>query len=71
MFDGIINALKAFLPKGIGLVIALLIARLIYDLVGGNGIDINGLIHMLAVTVAASLLTVVTVAALDSYNSAE
>jgi len=66
MFDGILNALKSFLPKWVGLAIALLIARLIYDLVGGNGINFGALLHMLAVTAAASLLTVLFFAALDS-----
>ncbi len=66
MFDGLIDAVKDFIPKLIALVVALLVAQLIYSLVVDGGFDINALVHILAVTVAASLLTVLTVASLDN-----
>ena len=67
MFDGLIDAVKNFLPKLLGLVVALLIARLIYELViNPSGFNAMGLVETLATTVAASLLTVLTVAALDN-----
>lgn len=72
MFDGIINAFKAFIPKWIGLIVAMLVARLIYEaVINEQGFQAMGLVETLATTVVASLFTVLTVAALDSYNSAE
>lgn len=67
MFDAFIDAIKGFIPKLIGLIVAMLIARLIYELViNESGFQVMGLVHTLAITVAASLLTLLTVAALDS-----
>lgn len=71
MFDNYIGAIKGFVPKLIALVATFIVARLIYELAGPMmGINDNpdlvgGLIESLAVAVAASLLTVLVVTALD------
>ncbi len=67
MFDGLIDAVKNFIPKLIGLIVTLLIARLIYELViNENGFQLTGLVDTLATTVAASVLTLLVVASLDN-----
>lgn len=67
MFDGLIDAVKNFIPKLIGLVVTLLIARLIYELViNEKGFQVTGLVDTLATTVAASVLTLLVVASLDN-----
>ena len=67
MFDGIINAVKDFVPKFIGLLIAWIISTLIYlFFIREGGFETAALIHSIATLVAASLLTVLTLAALDN-----
>lgn len=71
MLNSYIDAIKGFVPKLIALVATYVVARLIYELIGpmmginDNPDIVNGVIESIAVAVAASLLTVLVVTALD------
>lgn len=72
MLDKYINALKGFVPSLISITAAFVIARLIYELAGpALGINdspdvVGGVILAVGTAVAASLLTVLVVTAIDS-----
>lgn len=71
MMDNYIEAVKGFIPKLLALIVAFVIARLIYELAGpAMGINpepdvVGGVIKAIAGTVSASLLTLLAVTALD------
>ncbi len=63
--ETIVNGLKSFIPAFIAIVVASLIARLIYE-VGLNeeGFQVSGLLNTLSTSMAASLLTVLAMSCL-------
>lgn len=66
MHEKYISALKGFIPKLIALAAAFVIGTLIYQLVPNEaGFDPMRLVHAAATAVAAGVLTVLVVTALD------
>ncbi len=63
--ETIVNGLKSFIPAFIAIVVASLIARVIYE-VGLNeeGFQVSGVLNTLSTTLAASVLTVLTMSCL-------
>lgn len=66
MHEKYISALKGFVPKLTALAAAFVVARLVYMLIpNGYGFDVMGLVHVAATAVAAGVLTLLVVTALD------
>lgn len=66
MHEKYISAVKDFIPKLIALTAVFVISRLVYMLIPNDyGFDVMGLVHGAATAVAAGVLTVLVVTALD------
>lgn len=66
MHEKYINAVKGFVPKLIALAAVFVVARLVYQLIPNEyGFDVMALVHGGATAVAAGVLTVLVVTALD------
>jgi hypothetical protein len=63
--ETIINGLKSFIPAFIAIVVASLISRLIYEVgLNEDGFQVSGVLRTLSTSMAASLLTVLTMSCL-------